>query len=162
MPSWISTVRLVGVPSSSIESEPRRCARVPSSTTVTPLEATRWPIRPAKAEVFLRLKSPSNPWPTASCNMMPGQPGARTTSISPAGAGVASRLISACRTRVALSGGQKKAGNPPAPAIPVTACFLSIALTDDHRDVHTHQRAHVAIALAVPAQDLDHLPACAE
>ena len=37
MPSSISTVRLVGVPSSSIESEPRRCCMVPSSTTVTPL-----------------------------------------------------------------------------------------------------------------------------
>jgi hypothetical protein len=30
MPSWISTVRLVGVPSSSIDSEPRREATVPS------------------------------------------------------------------------------------------------------------------------------------
>jgi hypothetical protein len=31
---------------------------VPSSTTVTPLAATRWPMRPAKAELPLRLKSP--------------------------------------------------------------------------------------------------------
>ena len=37
MPSSISTVRPVGVPSSSIVSEPRRSACVPSSTTVTPL-----------------------------------------------------------------------------------------------------------------------------
>src|SRR6266436_3922352 len=37
MPSSISTVRLVGVPSSSIDSEPRRAAMVPSSTTVTPM-----------------------------------------------------------------------------------------------------------------------------
>src|SRR6516165_2511035 len=44
MPSSISTVRLVGVPSSSIDSEPRRPAMVPSSTTVTPFAATRWPM----------------------------------------------------------------------------------------------------------------------
>ena len=64
-----------------------RAAMVPSSTTVTPLAATCWPIRPAKAEVFLRLKSPSRPWPTASCSMTPGQPEPSTTSISPAGRG---------------------------------------------------------------------------
>ena len=97
MPSSISTVRLVGVPSSSIESEPRREAMVPSSTTVTPLAATCWPIRPANAEVFLRLKSPSSPWPTASCSITPGQPEPSTTSISPAGAGTDSRLIMASR-----------------------------------------------------------------
>ena len=97
MPSSISTVRLVGVPSSSIESEPRREAMVPSSTTVTPLAATCWPINPAKADVFLRLKSPSSPWPTASCSITPGQPAPSTTSISPAGAGTDSRLIMASR-----------------------------------------------------------------
>src|SRR5712675_1897164 len=80
LPSSISTVRLVGVPSSSIDSEPRREAMVPSSTTVTPFAATCWPISPAKADVFLRLKSPSSPWPTASCSMTPGQPLDRTMS----------------------------------------------------------------------------------
>ena len=40
---------------------PRRPAMVPSSTTVTPGLATRSPNSPAKAEVFLRLKSPSRP-----------------------------------------------------------------------------------------------------
>ena len=39
-----------------------------------------------KAEVFLRLKSASRPWPIASCSSTPGQPGPSTTSISPAGA----------------------------------------------------------------------------
>ena len=34
---------------------------------------------PEKAEVCLRLKSPSSPWPTASCSRMPGQPGPSTT-----------------------------------------------------------------------------------
>jgi TldD protein len=67
-------------------SEPRRPGMVPSSSTVTPLAATRLPISPAKAEVFLRLKSPSSPWPTASCSRMPGQPAPSATSITPAGA----------------------------------------------------------------------------
>ena len=52
-------------------------------------DATCWPMRPAKAEVFLRLKSASRPWPTASWSRTPGQPGPRTTSISPAGAAMA-------------------------------------------------------------------------
>jgi hypothetical protein len=46
----------------------------------------------------LRLKSPSRPWPMASCSRMPGQPGPSTTVISPAGAGRASRLVSAALT----------------------------------------------------------------
>src|SRR3981189_641410 len=41
IPSSIRTVRELGVPSSSIEREPRRSLIVPSSTTVTPGEATR-------------------------------------------------------------------------------------------------------------------------
>src|SRR5216683_451274 len=66
--------------------DPRRSGNVPSSTTVTPLDATRSPISPENAEVFLRLKSPSSPCPTASCSMTPGQPEPSTTVIAPAGA----------------------------------------------------------------------------
>ena len=62
---------------------------VPLSTTVTFELATDWPISPVNAEVFLRLKSASSPWPTASCSRIPGQPGPSTTCISPAGAGTA-------------------------------------------------------------------------
>ena len=87
MPSSIRMVRSVGVPSSSTVSEPRRPGIVPSSNTVTPGAATRSPMRPEKAEVPLRLKSPSRPWPTASCSSTPFQPGPSTTSISPAGQG---------------------------------------------------------------------------
>src|SRR3954465_1233015 len=58
MPSSIRPVRLVGVPSSPTDSEPRRAAMVPSSTTATPLAATSWPTRPAKAEGSLRLQPP--------------------------------------------------------------------------------------------------------
>ena len=70
---------------------------VPSSTMVTPGAAMRWPISPEKADVFLRLKSPSSPWPMASCSRMPGQPLPSTTVISPAGAGTEDRLTSAER-----------------------------------------------------------------
>src|SRR5262249_43162907 len=45
-----------------------------------------------------------------------------------------------------------------APAIAVTARFLAVAFTGHDRDVDAHERPHVAIALAVAAQDLDHLP----
>src|SRR3982074_1592237 len=140
MPSSISTVRLVGVPSSSIESESRRAASVPSSTTVTPWATACRPICPAKAEVFLRLKSPSSPWPTASCSITPGQPAPSTTSISPAGAGTASRLTIAWRTASS------------------TALFLAPALARDDRHIDPDQRAHVPIGFPIGAQDLDHLP----
>ena len=98
MPSSISTLRCEGVPSSSKLIEPRRSGMVPSSTTVTPGAAMRVPMRPAKAEVFLRLKSPSSPWPIASCSRMPGQPGPSTTSMTPAGAGSERRLTVAMRS----------------------------------------------------------------
>src|SRR5256885_1781329 len=91
------TFRDVGVPSSSTLSEPRRFGIVPSSTTVTSSEATFWPMRPAKAEVPLRLKSPSRPCPIASCRRMPGQPGPNTTVIEPAGAATAPSLSTAWR-----------------------------------------------------------------
>src|SRR5207237_10937965 len=55
--SSISTLRCDGVPSSSMVSEPRRSASVPSSTTVTPGEAIIWPIRWVNIEVFLRWRS---------------------------------------------------------------------------------------------------------
>ena len=73
-PFSISTLRCVGVPSSSMVSEPRRSAKVPSSTTVTPGEAIISPISLVNIEVFLRWKSPSSPWPTASCHSTPDQP----------------------------------------------------------------------------------------
>src|SRR5881397_1806193 len=85
MPSSIRTFFCVALPSSSTLSEPRRSGMVPSSSTVTPLAATRWPTRPENALDPLRLKSPSRPWPIASCSRMPGQPAPSTTFISPAG-----------------------------------------------------------------------------
>ena len=96
---------------------------VPSSITVTPGAATRSPRSPAKAEVFLRLKSPSRPWPMASCSRIPGQPGPRTICISPAGAATESRLISAWRNALVdgtLPGAlleQAVVGNAPAGAV---------------------------------------------
>src|SRR5215216_5983772 len=90
----MSTLRWVGVPSSSMVSEPRRASIAPSSITVTPAAATRSPMRPEKAEVPLRLKSPSRPWPMASWSSTPGQPGPSTTGISPAGAATDSKFTS--------------------------------------------------------------------
>jgi hypothetical protein len=49
----------------------------------------------------LRLKSPSRPWPTASCSSTPGQPAPSTTGIVPAGASTASRFTSAWRNGLA-------------------------------------------------------------
>ncbi len=125
MPSSIRMVRLVGVPSSSMVSEPRRPAMWPSSNTVTPGAATRSPMRPEKAEVPLRLKSPSRPWPTASCSSTPFQPGPSTTSISPAGQGTASRLTRAMRRASSTCSCQpcgviqaSKPARPPAPDEP--------------------------------------------
>jgi hypothetical protein len=50
------TFSWVGEPSSSTLSEPRRLGMVPLSTTVTLELATLWPMRPAKAEVFLAVE----------------------------------------------------------------------------------------------------------
>ena len=44
----------------------------------------------------------------------------------------------------------------------MAAGFLAVAVARDDRDVDAHQRPHVAIAFAVAAQDLDHLPGRAE
>ena len=55
-------------------------------------------MRPANAELPLRLKSPSRPWPMASCSRMPGQPDPSTTVMLPAGASTASRFTNAWRT----------------------------------------------------------------
>ena len=56
MPFSIKVVHCVGTPSSSIFNEPRRPGIVPSSTIVQCGLATRWPMRPENAELFLRLK----------------------------------------------------------------------------------------------------------
>src|SRR5581483_12009262 len=49
-----------------------------------------------------------------------------------------------------------------APAIAMAAGFLAIAFARHDRDVDAHERAHVAVGLAISAQDLDHLPGRAE
>src|ERR1700693_4742605 len=75
MPSSISTLRCDALPSSSTLSEPRRSGIVPSSSTVTPLAATRWPTRPENALEPLRLKAPSSPVPDRLLRQQPGPPG---------------------------------------------------------------------------------------
>ncbi len=137
MPPSISTVSCVAVPSSSTLSEPRRPAIVPLSTTVTLELATCWPISPAKAEVFLRLKSASRPWPTASCSRIPGQPGPSTTSISPAGAATAPscRIAPRAASRARVSGllepiNCSTPARPPPPAVPLVVIASSLAMTN--------------------------------
>ena len=95
IPSSINKFFDVGMPSSSIVKEPLLSIIVPSSNTFTPLEATLSPILFEYIYVPFLLKSPSNPWPTASCSITPGQPEPRTTGNSPAGAGWASKFKTA-------------------------------------------------------------------
>ena len=166
MPSSISTVYCEGVPSSSMVSEPRRSAMVPSSTTVTPGAATRCPIRPANAEVFLRLKSPSRPWPIASCSRMPGQPGPSTTVISPAGAGIEFEVDQSLSQRLihGLPPGRRieiaVIGDPAAGA--VGAGLLAAVLLDDDGDVQPHQRPDIVQQLAARPDHPDRLPLAGE
>ena len=49
-----------------------------------------------------------------------------------------------------------------AAAIALAAAFLAVALSGDHGNIDPHQRADVAIALAVGPQDFHHLPGGAE
>src|ERR1044071_8645127 len=161
----MSTFRWVGLPSSSIVSEPRRPGRVPSSTTVTPGDATRWPRRPENAELPLRLKSPSRPWPTASCRSTPGQPGPSTTVIVPAGAGRASRLTSACDTACrayssSTASGKVGWGGAPPPA--AGAALAPSVRFRDHLHRQADQRADVGGERAVGARDEHHLVLAAE
>src|ERR1700730_4163606 len=58
--------------------------------------------------------------------------------------------------------GLEKTREALAAAIAVAAGFLAFAVAGDNRDVHPHERAHVAVAFTVGAQDLDHLPSRAE
>ena len=137
IPSSIKMLRADFVPSSSIVIEPRLSDIVPSSITVTPLAATCSPTLPEKIEVPLRLKSPSRPCPTASCNITPGHPGPRTISISPAGAGMDSRPSRARRNASSTSCCQLLAfrylsniKRPPEPLEPVSILPFASTITD--------------------------------
>ena len=119
-----------------MEIDPRRSAMVPSSITVTPLAATCSPTLPLNTDVPLRLKSPSRPWPTASCSITPGQPAPSTTSISPAGVGTDSRLSTAMRrassTWLCHASGVNHWSSmtrPPAPLLPDSIRPLSSTAT---------------------------------
>src|SRR5689334_15744020 len=147
-PFSTSTVQFVGVPSSSIESEPRRPASVPSSTTVTPGAATFSPSMPANADVPLRLKSPSKPWPIASCSSTPGQPGPSTTVMLPAGASTDSRLTSATRT-ASRAAGVDELAEAEASAAAGAAGFAAAVLLGDDLHVDAHERPHVGGERAV-------------
>ena len=110
----------------------------------------------------LRLKSPSRPWPTASCSSTPFQPAPSTTSISPAGQGTASRLTSAWRSASSTCSrhfsGVIQASNAGAPAGAGHAVLAPAVLLDGDLHVDAHQRPHVADQPPVGAQDLDDAP----
>ena len=116
-----------GVPSSSNVIDPRRSFKVPSSKTVTPFAAICLFIRLEKADVPFLLKSPSKPCPIASCSKMPGQPGPKTISITPAGAGTACKFTKAIRRASSavfcqcfFSRSGRILDRPPPPAVPVS------------------------------------------
>src|ERR1035438_3241212 len=157
----MSTVSWVAEPSSSTLSEPRRPVMVPLSTTVTFGPATCWPMSPVNAEVFLRLKSASRPWPTASWRRIPGQPGPRTTCISPAGAGTAPswRMAPRAASLARLSGllepmNWSRPARPPGPrrALGGDGVFFG-----DDEDVEAAEGLGVAGECAVASGDEDAL-----
>ena len=137
-------------------SEPRRRAIVPSSTTVMPFAATRWPTRPEKALVPFRLKSPSSPCPIASCSRMPGQPWPSTTVIVPgrrlARAKIEQRLIDRQR-RVALEHRIVEIAVVEAAAAARGTLLTPSVLLDDDAERHAHERPHVRGHEAVAARD---------
>jgi hypothetical protein len=163
MPSSISTVSCVGVPSSSIDSEPAPPGDRAVIDHGDARRATRSPMRPEKALVPLRLKSPSRPWPTASCSSTPGQPGPSSTVISPAGridaVEVGQRLRQRLVDRAVPVGGIEQIVIEPAPAHAEAAGFAPAVGFGDDADVEAHQRADVGGDEAVGAHDLDHRPA---
>ena len=122
----------------------------------------RWrpavPIRPAKAEVFLRLKSASSPWPTASCSRTPGQPGPSTTSISPAGASRASscriawRAASFAKCSGVFSPKKKsRATRPPPPEAAAGGMLARVFAMQE--DIHARQRLGIFRERAVGSHD---------
>ncbi len=123
--------------------------------------ATCWPISPAKAEVFLRLKSASRPWPTASCSRTPGQPGPRTTSISPAGAGdgaeLQDRLRAASRGEAApeLFRSAKWSSSRRGRRLPRSRARVLRAVLGDDEDIEAGERLGVAGEGAVGPGDED-------
>ena len=133
---------------------------------MTPFVATRSPIRPEKADVPLRLKSPSSPWPIASWSRTPAQPEPITTGISPAGAATESRFDQRLAQRlvdrpVPLRFLEQLAIKI-APAEPVIADLAAAVLLGHDLHAEANQRANVAGDEAVAADDVDHAPACGE
>ena len=116
-------------------------------------------MRSAKAEVPLRLKSPSRPWPDRlvqrGCRASPGRArrsscrrarGRRRGSSPPGGRRRARTL-----RRVPSSSGEREAA-----AAAVRALLADAAALGDARDRQVHERADVADHAAVGRRDQDH------
>ena len=166
MPSSISTLRWVGVPSSSMVSEPRRSPIEPSSITVTPGAATRSPIRPGEGRGALAVEIALE----AVADRLVQQ------HAGPAGAEHDRHLAGrrGDRFEVHQRLGERDVDRPVpgrrleqlvveiAAAEAVIAGLAPAVLLDDDLDVEPHQRPHVVGDEAVGADDVDHAPRAGE
>ena len=155
-------MRLVGVPSSSIESEPRRDD---DGAVVDHGDALGGDLLAHQAGKGRRLLAVEVAFETVADGFVQHHAG-------PAGAEHDIHLAGGRRHRfeidqrlaqrvvggVAPGFGLDEARIALAPAIALAAALLPVALADHHRNIDAHQRADVAIALAVGAHDLHHLP----
>jgi hypothetical protein len=107
----------------------------------------------------LRLKSPSRPWPTASCSSTPASRAQHHVHLARrAGDGVQidQRLRRASSTWACHLSGADPGFEAGAAAGAGRAGLALAVLLDRDLDVEADQRAHVAQQPAVGAQDLDH------
>ena len=107
----------------------------------------------------MRLKSPSSPWPIASCSRMPGQPGPSTTSITPGGRRLGGEVDDGDPERLLRHAlpvvGAHQRRQAVAPAAAGRARFPPAVLLDDDRDVEPHHRPRLGEPRPLGAQDLD-------
>ena len=108
-------MRCDGVASSSNAYEPHPFGIVASSTPSISSDAHRCPTSPRYTLASLSIASDSSGWPTASWNSTPPMPGASTTVISPAGAGIESSIVTARRaaTSAVARGGCRSTNSVP-------------------------------------------------
>ena len=155
-------MRLVGVPSSSIESEPRRVGDGAVVDHGDALGRDLLAHQAGEGRGFLAVEIAFEPVADRLVQHDAGPAGAEHHIHFAGRSGhrveIDQRLAHGVVGGVAPRLGLDEALIALAPAIAVAAAFLPVALAGDDRDIDPHQRADVAIALAVGAQDFDHLP----
>ena len=158
MPSSISVVRCVGVPSSSTLSEPRRPGIVPSSTTVTPGAATRWPIRPANARHALAVEVAFEAVADRFVEENARPAGAEHDVHRAGGAGHGVEIHQReahgfVDERLPARGLEELRELATAAAALIADLAASLGALRDHLHVHPHQRLHVRDERAVARRD---------